>query len=290
MKGVPAMKGSKILKCVLPVIILLIIFYIAGINYYWRDKAVISRIKSINGSIRTVTDSDLTIMTYNIHHGVGHDGKLNMSRIQAIIEQSGARIIGLNEVDNKMFRSRFQNQAKILADNLGMSYVFAPAMRSIVGSYGNAIITSFKINEVRNHPLPVKIGFEPRGMLEAEVILPGGRVLHVFSTHLSHEEKERARQMEWINNYIRKLDSPFVLMGDFNGERGVCEEMDLFLETDMTFPAGDPGRRLDVFLSNCNITESYTLHSGGSDHLPFVIKLNWSGGKLCFGGNSEDEI
>ena len=42
----------------------------------------------------------MKVLTYNIHHGAGIDGVLDLERIAQVIEQSGADVIGLQEVDN----------------------------------------------------------------------------------------------------------------------------------------------------------------------------------------------
>ncbi|PTX59986.1 hypothetical protein C8P63_110131 [Melghirimyces profundicolus] len=39
------------------------------------------------------------VMTYNIHAGIGSDGKYDLSRIAKVIEESNADVIGLQEVD-----------------------------------------------------------------------------------------------------------------------------------------------------------------------------------------------
>jgi endonuclease/exonuclease/phosphatase (EEP) superfamily protein YafD len=46
-----------------------------------------------------VPDRPLRVLTYNIHHGVGEDGVLDLERIARVIADSGADVIGLQEVD-----------------------------------------------------------------------------------------------------------------------------------------------------------------------------------------------
>src|SRR5687768_38666 len=41
----------------------------------------------------------LPVMTFNIHHGVGLDGRLDLARVAAVIRASGAEVIALQEVD-----------------------------------------------------------------------------------------------------------------------------------------------------------------------------------------------
>lgn len=40
-----------------------------------------------------------TVMSYNIHHGVGLDNQLSLERIAGVIRDAGADIVGLQEVD-----------------------------------------------------------------------------------------------------------------------------------------------------------------------------------------------
>lgn len=66
-----------------------------------------------------------TVMSYNIHHGVGIDGQLSLQRIADVIRDSGAEIVGLQEVDRHYGeRSDFKDQAKELADLLGYHYAY----------------------------------------------------------------------------------------------------------------------------------------------------------------------
>ena len=65
-------------------------------------------------------------MTYNIHHGAGYDGVLDLERIAVLIEKSGADVIGLQEVDRHWSeRSNWVDQPAWLAKRLKMHYGYA---------------------------------------------------------------------------------------------------------------------------------------------------------------------
>ena len=55
------------------------------------------------------TDEDcgfeLTVMTYNIHHGAGADKKIDLNRIAAVIQGESPDIVALQEVDCRTRRS-----------------------------------------------------------------------------------------------------------------------------------------------------------------------------------------
>lgn len=68
---------------------------------------------------------NLKVMSFNIHHGEGLDGELDIKRTAKVMKDTGAEIIGIQEVDRFYGdRSDFQDQARKLAKLLGYHYVF----------------------------------------------------------------------------------------------------------------------------------------------------------------------
>ena len=62
------------------------------------------------------TDSTtIRVMTYNIHHGEGMDGHINLDRIAALIHSANVDLVGLQEVDRNADRSHNLDMIKILA-------------------------------------------------------------------------------------------------------------------------------------------------------------------------------
>lgn len=167
------------------------------------------------------TNTDITVMTYNIHHAEGTDGKLDLDRIASVIKHTGADLVGLNEVDNNFGpRSNYNDQAKILAESLNMHYVFGPALKS--GSpgnpnlYGNAILSRFPITHSANHPLITDPGHEPRACIAATITI-GGDDYTFIATHLDNVKTEmRVKQAQNIIAIIENIDTPVILAGDFN--------------------------------------------------------------------------
>ncbi|HQA48680.1 MAG TPA: endonuclease/exonuclease/phosphatase family protein, partial [Bacillota bacterium] len=133
---------------------------------------------------------DIRIMSYNIHHGISRDGKLDINKIAEVIRESGAQIVGLQEVDNFHPRSKFTNQAKWLADEVGMYGVYGANLSIGPTQYGNAVLSRFPIVSYTNIPLPS--GLEPRGCLLAEIDVCGHR-LTFLTTHLGLSKDERIK-------------------------------------------------------------------------------------------------
>ncbi len=264
------MKTKLVVMIILIILICVLVYYV---NYQQRDTVLLSS-RQIYKHKAEENLKTVRIMTYNIHHGVGNDGILDLNRIISIIKDSNTQIIGLNEVDYKMVRSGFVDQINVLAKELNMNYVFGPTLKTVIGSYGNAILTIFPVLAVKHHPLPVNFAKEPRGVLEADLLLPDKQKIKILTTHLSLDESERLKQLEWLNNYLKALKTPFILMGDFNKETAYFNNLPYLLTTEKTYPSSKPELGIDMFFSNCGVTEnSYTIKSDGSDHLPLIIEL-----------------
>lgn len=124
---------------------------------------------------------EIKMLTLNIHHGKGMDGKLNLNRIAEVIKETDADLIGLNEVDRCFSRrSGYVDQLSWLSERLNMNPAFGTAvtLRSkksdFLGQYGNALLSRYPLVYQTNHPLYlVKRVFEERVLLEAEVQIQG---------------------------------------------------------------------------------------------------------------------
>jgi endonuclease/exonuclease/phosphatase family metal-dependent hydrolase len=65
-------------------------------------------------------ETTVTVTSFNIHHGQGTDGCLDLARIARVIRASGAGVAGLQEVDRHFAkRSDWADQAAELAGLLG---------------------------------------------------------------------------------------------------------------------------------------------------------------------------
>ena len=74
----------------------------------------------------------LKVLTYNIAHGAGHDGRLDLDRIAAVIRRSGADVVALQEVDKHWdSRSDFVDQAAVLGKKLNMRVRLPPSIHWI---------------------------------------------------------------------------------------------------------------------------------------------------------------
>ena len=78
----------------------------------------------------------------------------DIKRIADLIQNEKADVIALQEVDRYRWRSGYVDQAKELAELLGMDMRFAPSLIYTAGQYGNAILSRYPIEDSSYTLLP----------------------------------------------------------------------------------------------------------------------------------------
>lgn len=153
----------------------------------------------------------IRIATFNIHGGKGGDGKVDLDRTAHVL--GGLDIVALNEVDGDLFLRR--NQAGVLADSLGMAWIFAPTERRWWHDhFGNALLTTIEPESFFRIPLP---GTQHEGHRNAILarFRHAGHDLRVLATHLDRVI-DREVQLEHVIELFLGLEEPVLLMGDLN--------------------------------------------------------------------------
>lgn len=153
------------------------------------------------------------VASYNIHRGVGRDGRYNPGRILRVLQEVNADIIALQEVD---FPGPHPHHFLTwLAAQLGMTAVGGPVRTSAAGTYGNALLTRYPVRNVRRWDLSVG-RHEPRGALAADMLCQGA-MIHVVTTHLGLWPTERPRQATKLLEGLHVTEEELtILMGDLN--------------------------------------------------------------------------
>ena len=167
------------------------------------------------------------VMSFNIAHGLGMNGVVDLEKTAGVIEDSCAHIIALQEVDCCFSeRSAFVDQVEWLSERLGMQAVFGANLDfgpdqadEPRQQYGNAILSKYPIKYSENHLLTqVLTDFgknEQRGVLEA-VIEIEGNLITVYNTHLALKEEELKVSIGELIGIIEKRRFPRIVLGDFN--------------------------------------------------------------------------
>ncbi len=186
----------------------------------------------------------LRVATYNIHLG-GKDVKYDLSVLANDILDTGADIIGLQEVDQNTQRNKNQDTMKILGELTGYYYYFAPAEEMEGGQYGNGILSKYPIETVDYVVLPdTGVSWEEtRVVLQAQINVNGAK-FYFYVTHFNQSAADISMKKIYS---IAKSNDPFILVGDFN-----FEDFDVF---DANFPGCTK-------VNNANVNFHTTYDSG----------------------------
>lgn len=243
----------------------------------------------------TEDSKEILLLSFNIRHGVDHNGKESLESIIEEIKDSKAHIIALQEVDYHMPRSRFKDQAREIASALGFYYVYGETINVLGIKYGNAIISVYPIIEHQNIRL-YSASVEKRAILKSKISIDGD-IYHVLNTHLGLKADERQRQIEEINAIVENLKGNIILMGDFNEQVYIPEGgfiSDRLMDTAVikkkehlntyAFYSDLPNARIDrIYVSgNIEVVDHFVMPSKTSDHcMVFALishKKNKNGG------------
>ena len=221
----------------------------------------------------------IRVATYNMHYGYNTPWQLSLEEQARTIEESGADIVMLQEVDACRITSYGVDNALWLARRLGMQEVYGPAME---GLSGIALLTRFPITEADTALLDSDL--EQTAIVHARVQV-GDRPLDAYGVWMGLEPEERARQLDDALAYIGAA-SPAVFGGDFNStpDSPVYARIqaagfdDPFIiggfNPAPTSPAIEPARRIDfVWARGLEARDAQVLDSLASDHRCVVVEL-----------------
>jgi endonuclease/exonuclease/phosphatase family metal-dependent hydrolase len=225
----------------------------------------------------------IRVVTFNIRHGLGLDGRQDLKRTARVLRALAADIAGLQEVDQGAERSGGIDQAAWLAGALGMWFASAPA-RGRRAHQRVALLSRHPIGGVEVRWFWDGGGRgEPRGAVVAEVVTTAGPVRCAVA-HLSTRPVERARERRALAVMIASLPGPALLFLDANSARLAPLGRAAGLRPPpgrppATFPAGRPSKPVDWVLA-CeparHLEPAWTPErETSSDHLPLLAVVGW---------------
>jgi endonuclease/exonuclease/phosphatase family metal-dependent hydrolase len=236
----------------------------------------------------------IRVLTYNIHHAAGTDGRLDVQRIAKVIKQANPDLVALQEVDQGTRRSGGIREADELGRLTGLQSVFSRSVYYDGAEYGNAILSRFKLERSQRHELPGTEEREPRAALEVMVHADKRTQIRFVGTHLDHQiEVERISQVHRLNELFKdSLAASTILAGDINAQPGskpikILEQggwQDTTGDGALTIPSAKPDRKIDwVFVgpgSHWRVVRSEVIDEPvASDHRPVLVELEWKKGK-----------
>ncbi len=170
-----------------------------------------------------VSTSRLKVLHWNLHHGVGTDGRYDLVRIATEIANMGPDIISLNEVERYTSYGNEDQPARyaaLLGATTGRTwyYYFRVGSGASTG-IGNMVLSRFPIASTSYCQLSAS-------RVAANVAVQiNGRLFHVWSTHLdsSTSNSLRIAEVRVLQSCAASFAEQKVIAGDFNGTTGTTE-------------------------------------------------------------------
>ncbi|HUF26974.1 MAG TPA: endonuclease/exonuclease/phosphatase family protein [Gemmatimonadaceae bacterium] len=242
---------------------------------------------------------ELRVLVFNIFAGKDTTGARNLERVAALVRETGADLVLLQEVDRRTRRSGGVDQPAVLASLTGYAAAFGRTLDYQDGEYGIALLSRWPIARDTMVALPVSPAQEraggsrePRGALMALIDAPSV-VLAVVNTHLdaSGDERYRLQELATLLPAAERQGSAaggLLVGGDFNARPGseVIRRVlangwrDAWTECGgadpgYTFPAHAPDRRIDYLFLAADETcsEARVVSEGISDHRALLVTV-----------------
>lgn len=215
------------------------------------------------------------VATYNVE--AWQDCLDDTDAIGREIAESGADIVGLQEIDMFARRSGEKNMAAEIAATAGYPhYRFIRAIDYQGGQYGTAILSKHPIRALELINLRSTNEKRSLGRFVIDVL---GQPINFFNTHLSYVEDELLDHIDQVAKILDGYDS-YVITADFNtrnfklleafhGHRMVNNaENELF-----TFYATNAGIDNIIMTEDFDYSDPYMGPLGHSDHRMLVATL-----------------
>src|SRR5687767_2246313 len=237
----------------------------------------------------TAAKRTLSVMTYNIHVGVGMDKKLDLQLIADVINAASPDLVGLQEVDRGVKRTEGKDEIAELAAMTRMHFAFAPNLDYQGGKYGVAILSRHPIKATVHRMFENKRESERRGMLKTEIELDG-KTINFVTTHLDYQfEDGRLFETQQLMKNLDGVNGPLIVVADLNDvPEGSSYKLmrtkfdDAWVTSrakgnGFSYPADEPVKRIDhIFYRTGNrirAKKAWVVATLASDHVPVVAEL-----------------
>lgn len=231
----------------------------------------------------------MRIVSYNIRKSLGLDRKRDPARILDVLNEVGADVVFLQEVDRRVGNRKSTLSPALLAAHSDYKAADIAIRDHSLGWHGNAILVrkDLEFGKTWRVELPVA---EPRGAVVADILVNNATVRCV-ATHLGLLARNRRRQVRAISSalHCEPDDPPTIIAGDFNEWRKTDSCLDLFgddytlIDPQPSFHSAIPVAALDrIIVSNSISLMSSSVHRSdkskiASDHLPLWADVKLPG-------------
>ena len=153
------------------------------------------------------------VLTWNIHRGVGRDGRYDLLPVVELVRRHDPDIVALQEIDSRGTDLPAAPLA-LLTQSLGSHVAEARTIVAPDGHYGHALISRWPLAPPILHDLSVRRR-EPRFAIETIAATAAGPV-HLAAVHLGLRIGERRWQAGKLAEIAAGAGETSVMLGDFN--------------------------------------------------------------------------
>lgn len=221
------------------------------------------------------------VATYDAGFAMGPAGTPDLEAVAAVIEDTGATVVGLQDLPRGRLLSGSIDAVGWLQRRLDFPYAAFHAPNEAL--WGDAILSRLPLDRVDGETLPQGGSSRARGVLAADVEAGGGVTLRFLVTQLADLEEPgelHAEQMERIVE-VWDEDQRTVVLGNLNAPGGT-PATDVVTQAGFldgwayageppgfTTPADDPQQRVDWIFhtDDLRVYNAEVIDAGGSDHL-----------------------
>jgi len=225
----------------------------------------------------------------------GKKTRRNLEDIADLLVRVDAHVIGLQEADAPSGWSGGFDHVEFLAEAAGYPcFEHGHHADSWLYTFGSALLSRFTLTNAESHSFKPSPPTTTKGFVRADVQWNAGTEtsagpVTVISVHLDFSRRKvREAQIAEMKEALAGVETPFVILGDFNADwqtaesivRGLAEEYDLRAFDPLADGLGTykKRRRFDWILlsKQLDFVTYEVLPDIVSDHLAIVAEIAWA--------------
>lgn len=227
------------------------------------------------------TDSEITVMTYNIQSGFSVDNVWSLEETARAIEAEAPDVIVLNEVGRGWLVTSGNDQLAWLSQRLDMPYVWGPASDDDL--WGNAILSRLPVSDASVEKFASTQNLK-RSVTGARISV-GESGFWIFGTHLDNPSGAGEARMEQVTELIAFWNNrlPAMVLGDLNADPGddvlttLADQgfLDSGIQLGPNAFTSEDERRIDYILTTkgIEVLDIWIPETWVSDHKPVVATV-----------------
>lgn len=253
-----------------------------------------------------IVESDtLNVLTLNVAHARGESlnqilvstdqHRSNLDKISSTLRDSEAQVVAVQEADGQsLWSGQFDHVGYLSAAAGSWNFVHGYHADSWLFTYGAALMSNFRLSETQSHRFQPSWPTATKGFVRGSILWRDSEdrsaaiPITLVSVHLDFSrESVRRAQIEELVAELQHIQTPLIILGDFNADWSVEDSPVRELTTKLKLRAFNPegtglgsykgSQRLDWILisDRLEFADYRVLPNVVSDHLAVQAKIRW---------------